>query len=493
MRYTLRAALAVAMLLGVYVLALAVVGALLFGIYEIAVHGLSGAALVKLSIVTAVVAAAIGRGLWAGLRRTPVEEPGVCLAEYEQPRVWNEVRQLAHEVGTRPPDEIRLVPEVNAAVSEDARWLGLVPGPRRMYLGAPLLTGLTALQLRSVLAHELGHYGGRHTGLAGVTYRGQESLVRVIRQLGSGSWVGRLFQQYGRLYVAVASTVNRRQELEADAFSARLAGKGVAISALRELPAIDAAWTYFLDTYVGRSVDGPPRRPMQLFGGFHQFWATPERQEQLDPLRQVSSSPERSVYDTHPSTPERVAALAGLDAPDDPDDSGPAVDLLENAPGVFRRLEEWMFEEPATTAVPWEEYLPASLTTITHAGAATLLEAMEHGGETKGDLGQALEAMRLGWALDLVAPLMPDEVDEEQRLHVAGTLVGDLVADALITSGLATYRLDWTRGRPLVSDDDSLLDPWSLADAAARNPDAVEPLVHWCREHGVPLDHRPAR
>ena len=249
LKYTLRAVLAVAMLLGIYVLALGVIAALALGLYEIVVNGFTGAALVKLFVLAVLVSVAIGRGLWAGLRRHDRGEPGVVLTEEEQPRLWAEVRYLAEHLGTRPPDEIRLVHDVNAAVSESSRWLGLVPGTRRMYVGAPLLTGLTALQMRSVLAHELGHYSGRHTGLAGVTYRGQESLQRVIRHLGPSSWVGRLLQLYGRLYVAVASSVNRRQELEADAYSARLAGKSVAISALQSLPAIDAGWSSFLETF----------------------------------------------------------------------------------------------------------------------------------------------------------------------------------------------------------------------------------------------------
>lgn len=278
MKYTVRAVLAIAMLLGVYVLAAAVVGALALGLYELVAHGFTGAALLKLGIITLLVTVAIGRGLWAGLRHRDGEQPGVVLPEQDQPRLWGEVRHLAEQVGTRPPDEIRLVPDVNAAVSESSRWLGLVPGARRMYVGVPLLTGLSLRQMRSVLAHELGHYSGRHTGLAGVTYRGQESLLRMIGHLGPDSWVGRIFKVYARLYIAVANTVNRRQELEADEFSARLAGKGVAISALRELPAIDAAWSFFLHNYVGPGSEHR-RRPHELFAGFHQFWTTPERQE----------------------------------------------------------------------------------------------------------------------------------------------------------------------------------------------------------------------
>ncbi len=491
MKYTLRAALAVTMLLGVYVLALAIIAGLAFGIYEIVTHGVTGALVLKLFVVALLASAAIARGLWAGLRQRSGDEPGVLLSPAEQPRLWDEVRFLADEVCTRPPDEIRLVPEVNAAVAEGSRWLGLVPGTRRMYIGVPLLTGLSQLQLRSVLAHELGHYGGRHTALAGVTYRGQESLRRIVGHLGLGSWIGRIFRSYGRLYVAVASTVNRRQELEADMYSARLAGRGPAISALQAVPAIDVAWSVFWDSYLGHG-SRKPRRPRDLFGGFHQFWSTPERQRQLEEVRSAPPAEERSIYDSHPGTAERVAALAAVTgAPDVPDESGPAIDLLDDTSEVLARLEAWMFGGTSLPAVPWEEFAAASFAEETHANAATLIAAMESGGESRASLGQALDALDLGWSLDLVAPLMPEAAPEDQRRTAASQLVGDLVADALVQQASASYRLDWAVGRRLVAEDGTELDPWSLARSAVASAEETSALRDWCAAHDVPLGHRP--
>ena len=492
MRYTLRAVLAVAMLLGVYALALGVVGGLLYAVYQVVVHGFTGIALVKLVLLAGVVSVAVGRGLWAGLRRHgDDDEPGVVLTELDQPRLWTEVCYLAEQVDTRPPDEIRLVPDVNAAVSETSRWLGLVPGVRRMYIGVPLLVGLTSLQMRSVLAHELGHYSGRHTSLAGVTYRGQESLRRIILHLGPGSWLGRLFGWYARGYVAVASSVNRRQELEADAHGARLAGKGVAISALNELPAIAAGWSFFVQNYASHGSE-QGRRPRELFEGFQQLWATPERQLQLDEVRAEPAPVERSVYDTHPTTPERVDFLSRLDAPDEADESGPAIELLHHAPATLRRLEEWMYAGTPVVAAQWEELVTAGLASQTRSNAAALIESMEQGGDSKGDLGKVMEALRLGWAADLAAPLMPEGASDDERRLVAGRLVGDLMADALIQSGRASYRFSWADVRPLVDREGAPLDPWGPAHEAAQSPEAVRALFEWCRKHQVPTDYRPA-
>jgi hypothetical protein len=117
---------------------------------------------------------------------------------------------------------------------------------------------------------------------------------------------------------------------------------------------------------------------------------------------------------------------------------------------------------------------------------------MEDGGDTQGDLGQALEALRLGWAADLVAPLLPEDADDEERRIVAGRLVGELVADALVQSGRASYRFSWAEVRPLVGGEGEQLDPWSPAHDAAMSEDAVPALMEWCERHEVPLDHRPA-
>jgi hypothetical protein len=108
MKYTLRAVLAVALLVGVYGLGLAVIIALaamvVFGFEE----GLSAAAITKLVVFGGIAAIAIGRGLFSRMRADDSEEPGVLLMPEQQPRLWATIRELAAQVGTRPPDEVRL-------------------------------------------------------------------------------------------------------------------------------------------------------------------------------------------------------------------------------------------------------------------------------------------------------------------------------------------------------------------------------------------------
>jgi hypothetical protein len=53
----------------------------------------------------------------------------------------------------------------------------------------------------------------------------------VIARLGGDALQAKLFGLYGRLYAAVSKSVNRRQELDADQYIARIAGSQAAACA----------------------------------------------------------------------------------------------------------------------------------------------------------------------------------------------------------------------------------------------------------------------
>jgi hypothetical protein len=58
-----------------------------------------------------------------------------------------------------------------------------------MSICAPLLAGLRAEHLRAILAHELAHYSNKDTRLAGIAYRGQRSMERLLSHLDPGKLV----------------------------------------------------------------------------------------------------------------------------------------------------------------------------------------------------------------------------------------------------------------------------------------------------------------
>lgn len=483
MKNTLRALLAVGLLVGFYVVCVGVIVALGWAVYEAATHGLNGALVGKLGIVVLIIALAILRGLFSRRKERHQEPGGLPVTEAEQPALWAEVRTMAERAQTRAPSEIRLVPEVNAAVSEDTRLLGLVPGTRRLFIGVPLLMGLTQQQFRSVLAHEIGHYSGKHTALGALTYRGKESIGRVIGELGPDSLVGRFLGLYGRLFLLVSHSVNRRQELEADVLSAELVGPATASAALRELPPLDAAWDHYLDSYVGLG-DAIGARPVGLFDGFGRFLADPTRQEQLAEIRANGEEAPRSRYDTHPSIDERVRAFAAMSRADAPDHSGSAVALLQSADLTLSRFEDFLYDGAELRPLPFEQIVTeVAASTVDQTSARFLGGVAEEAGEPS--LGAVIGLLESGQSERLLA--LP-EGDEEFKRDVVVSMLGQSVAHALVSNGRASYHLNWGGPWRLLAADGTEVDPFALAEAAVTGPEGAAALRTFLAEQDVPFD-----
>ena len=173
-----RAMLAIALMVGFYGLALATcafLGALVW------IDLSTKRAFPKLWIGAAIT---IGVLLWNIVpRATKSGDPGLQLDESGQPRLWKLVRQVAAAAGQAPPDAVYLVSDVNAFVVERGSRFGF-GGKRLMGIGLPLLQVLTVPQLRSVLAHEFGHFHGGDTRLAPFIYRTRIAIGRTIAGLG---------------------------------------------------------------------------------------------------------------------------------------------------------------------------------------------------------------------------------------------------------------------------------------------------------------------
>ncbi len=476
-----RAALSVLLLLGVYVLAAGVVGATGLALYQAAVHGIGGVVLGKGLLLAVFLLLALTRAFWAVARLSDGEPEGLVLTPEDQPTLWDEVHEIAAAVGTRAPDEIRLVGEVNASVWEQSRFLGLVGGRRVMTVGAPLVLGLTRRQLRAVLAHEMGHFSHRHTALAPIAYRGQVTLGHIIGELGPSSWTGKLFHAYGRLYLRLTHAVTRRQEVEADRWSSRVAGRAPSAGALREIPALDAIWDYFLQRY---AFPVPGARPDQFFIGFAELLASPQRQRELRALRRDQPEEAAGPYDTHPSLRSRVQFFEDLPEDDVVDDGTSAVDLVDRPELTLHALETQLFADSELDVHPWEWIAEHAGAEQARARAGLLVRATResHGPAT---LQDAIAALGRDEAHSLVAPLLPDDASPAQVTEAARGLIGNAVAAALVDHCGARFAVDWHRTGVLVGEDGHEVDVDSLV-ASVVDRESADMLAELLRGEGIP-------
>ncbi|MFE7479884.1 M48 family metallopeptidase [Streptomyces sp. NPDC057552] len=427
---TLRATRALVLLAGFYLLGLVLLAALAAVDWAAAVHT-PGPFALKVFLVSAVLAVPIVRGMF--MLRTPADEdmPGVRVDDSHEPRLWQTVRDIAQQVGTRAPDEILLTGDVNATVSEDARFLGLVGGTRRLHIGLPLMTGLSETQLRAVLAHEMGHYGNADTRLSAISERGRVHVLRTIvhfearagakvskeraRQekkaaaalakgkkakevdtTGTGITyraMARLYTAYGKFYLRATLSGSRRAEFAADIAAARIAGRDATASALREIPVIDAAHDFYLNRYATLGADAgllPP--PGEFLGGFRHLLAA--RHEEVDAMRGGPLPTEPvSPYDSHPPIAERVARIEAL--PDDgraSDPARPSLSLLADTERTLATVEEAVLTPAALglRRLDWPELVHAAMSVHTEESAqcfGALMLGAEGGGDASAEGG----------------------------------------------------------------------------------------------------------
>jgi Zn-dependent protease with chaperone function len=495
MRTSVRAVQALGLLAGFYLIALGAL-ALIVGFDVLVFEHLGSSSsygALKLVALSVLVAIPLIRGVFLVRRPKDVPPPGISVSEQQQPELWARVRALAGAVGTRAPDEIRMIPAVNAAVSENPRLLGLIPGHRRMLIGVPLLLGLTEPQLDAVLAHELGHYSNRDTRLAGITVRGRQSLITVVehaRASGRGITAA-LFASYANLYIRVSESVGRRQELAADLAAARIAGRDHAAGALRQVPALDAAYDYYLEHYAGAGWDaGVLPLAEEFYGGFRSLLSNPKRQQELAGIRQELPVQPTTPYDSHPPMPERVAALEALPA------DGRTVTGAELPASALVRDLDQLFAAVAATALPpqaagkrtvgWNELTVAAGQAALVARSSFLTEAVQQAwGRPLTGLPDLLDGIDAG-QLDAIAAQLPTteaatgatgRAAREIARTAARHAVRPLVLLALVDSGRARFVHSWDEPLHLDFTPPALTEALTEAlDALVASPPNTGPL-----------------
>ena len=454
----MRAALALVMLAGFFVLAVALAGGLTaIAIWRFSIGDPEG------GVWMLVVAVGLGGpALWATLRAffARPEPSGFRMAREAHPELWRHVDELARLAGTRGPDDIRLVDGANAAVWERR-------GVRYLELGLPLVAGLSVGELRSVLAHEFGHYGGGHTQLSAMTFRAKLALQLSLH----GDRVFGLLSAWAHLYALVAASESRDHERFADEVAVAAAGRDAARRALLRSGPVGEAWNDYRTSYVSLALIAGRTPP--LLEGFRSYLDHPRRVHDLRELeRRMAELEPKSVFDSHPPIRERVATMALLSSGDVPIDDRPGWTLLSGIPPEATSQLVGVEGPPAT----WEELVrvsgPAQVRryadALRHAGRVSKV------GETLADVLAALARAELhkltGRPVD--ASLTAEQV-HEAAVETVTELLACAVADQLVSANRATLELNWGGMFVLRLPDGAAIYPDDLVAPAVRDANRV--------------------
>lgn len=487
MSLSIRATIALALMIGFYIFALAVAFGLLWIPYaeftyfnrldlRIGIGCVIGAGIVLWSIVP---------------RRDHFEAPGPRLDPAQQPRLFAEVASIAQSVGQEVPHEVYLIPEINAWVAQRGGIMGV--GSRRvMALGLPLLSLLTVSQFRAVLAHEFGHYHAGDTRLGVWVYKTRTAIWRTVQNLGrQESWVYYLFNWYNKFFLRVTLAISRAQEYAADQLAAQFAGADALIEGLKQLHRGQAAWVPYLQTewlpVVSEGYCPPLSRGLQLFLQVPEI-SVPVEQSLATELREGKAEP----LDSHPSLPERIAALrnpvngqsarvatmnrAAAFTAQPAEDNALASSMLDNLEHADNLLAISATSQPLQT-LAWEDVLQSVWAPMWNKQVSSQAEVLR--GVTVGQIGQQLYSRALRERLKNPPGVWPTT---EQRAEMARGIAGSAFCLVLLRNGWTFHTLP---GQMFCEKNGEHIQPFKLVRSVSTGELSVEQWQETCARLGI--------
>ena len=175
--------LALLLMVGFYVFALAIAGGLLWVPYAEVTYAerING----RLTLFCIIGGRTI---LWALVPRIDkFEAPGPRLTPANAPKLFDMINDVAKATSQPRPEDVYLLADVNAFVTHRGGMMGF--GSRRvMGIGLPLIKGLSPAELRSVIAHEFGHYVSGDVALGPWIHKTRAAIGRTLHHLGN-NWL----------------------------------------------------------------------------------------------------------------------------------------------------------------------------------------------------------------------------------------------------------------------------------------------------------------
>ncbi len=295
---------------------------------------------IKLLVIVAIVAlVTIFQSIRSLFLRFSDTEAGRPLRGNEAPEFWQLVCQVAHTVGTRAVDEIRVLPGTEMAVYERGRRNERRQdhGKRVLLLGIGLLHDFEQSAFRAVLAHEYGHFSHRDTAGGDIAIRTNATMmmfaIGMVRHGVAVVWnIGFQFLRlYHFIFRRISYGATRLQEVLADRVAVLNYGAPAFEAGLRHVIRRSAAFDAIAEKEVTDAINAK-RVVVNL------YTLPAESSDELE--RQVEAEFTRSTTadDTHPSPADRFRLAQRIQSATTDTSSAQLWDLFRDREGLEREM-----------------------------------------------------------------------------------------------------------------------------------------------------------
>ena len=316
------------------------------------------------------------------------EDPGQRLSEDDAPQIFALLREVAARVGTRAVDRVFITGDTTIAVFERGSLVRRLQHKteRCLVVGLGVLEGMTQAQLRSILAHEYGHFTNRDTGGGGLALHVRRSLLgsaEAMVQHGANAWYNPAWlfiDAFYRIYLRVSHGASRLQEVMADRWAAVSYGAASFVEGLRhvvrrsvefdlvanrefqqafsERRSVQNIYTLGMAALLPKNVaDEGASEEAEAPDSLDGESAELSPAETLEQAYGAAINDPGSAYDSHPPINKRIAWVERLiDLPLHQDSGAPVWDLLPNATAMMAmQLEQ--IDESVKAAIAQEREL----------------------------------------------------------------------------------------------------------------------------------------
>ena len=261
--------------------------------------------------------AAVMKILWVRL-----EPPtGRVVTRQEAPPLFAALDELQRRLRSAPFHKVLVVADCNAAIVQHPR-LGVFGWPRNyLLLGLPLLEGLSADEMRAVLAHEFAHLSRQHGRIGQRVYCLRRSWEKVFEQLSKPRAQGeaslrplyaKFLEWFWPRFNAHAFVLSRADEYEADSDAARIVGAQHLAAALFWIKVAARHFDdhFWPDLWQRANTESAP--PHTAFTGLRETLRAGFPPAEVVTWTEQAFSQKTTNADTHPCLTERLRAVGCL-------------------------------------------------------------------------------------------------------------------------------------------------------------------------------------